>query len=101
MKSCILKNPDRIGNGERFPAWLALCHKVFKLFRLAEPKIGYVPLKRKDWLWLPWALLIYPVHFLHVRLADTALPLALRQAMHPFQSLLSPHYIIICEKASG
>lgn len=40
MKFCVLKNPYRIGNGKGFPAWLALCHNVFKLFRLAEPKIA-------------------------------------------------------------
>ncbi|MGD9851635.1 MAG: methyltransferase domain-containing protein [Nitrospirales bacterium] len=87
------------------PSWKTL--SIANMVRILQDagfliqEIRYVPLQGKDWLWLPWALLIYPVHFLHVQRADTALPLALRQAMHPFQSLLSPHYIIICEKASG
>lgn len=87
------------------PSWKSV--SIANLVRILQDagfhiqEIRYVPLQGKDWLWLPWALLIYPVHFLHVQYADTALPLALRQAMHPFHSLLSPHYIIICEKASG
>lgn len=87
------------------PSWKSI--SIGNLVRILQDagfhiqEIRYVPLQGKDWLWLPWALLIYPVHFLHVQWADTALPLALRQAMHPFQSLLSRHYIIICEKASG
>lgn len=87
------------------PSWKSLSIgntvRILQDAKFQIQEIRYVPVRGKDWLWLPWALLIYPVHFLHVRLADTALPLTLRQAMHPFQSLLSPHYLIICEKVAG
>lgn len=67
----------------------------------AIQEIRYVPLRWKEWLWLPLALLIYPFQYLHLRRADHPMPMALRQAMYPFQSLLSRHYVIICEKTAG
>jgi len=44
-------------------------------FRIRE--IRYVPLRWKDWLTLPLALLIYPIQFLHIQTATTSIPRAL------------------------
>lgn len=64
-------------------------------------EIRYVPVRWKEWLWFPLALLIYPIQYVHMLRAVYPMPMALRQAMYPFQSLLSRHYVIICEKAAG
>jgi hypothetical protein len=87
------------------PTWKVL--SIYSIVRILQDagfdirEIRYVPLRWKDWLWLPLALLIYPVQYLHLRRANHPMPMALRQAMYPFQSLLSRHYIIICEKTAG
>ena len=60
--------------------------------------IRYVSLRWKDWLALPFALLIYPIQSLHLRRAYIATPKNLLKEMYPFRSLLSRHYIIMCEK---
>jgi len=65
-------------------------------FRIQE--IRYVSLRWKDWLALPLALLIYPIQLLHMRNANTSIPITLLHEMYPFRSLLSRHYIIVCEK---
>jgi len=84
------------------PTWKVL--SISNIVRILQDagfhirEIRYVPLRWKDWLWLPLALLIYPVQYLHLRRANSPMPMALRQAMYPFQSLLSRHYIIICKK---
>ena len=62
--------------------------------------IHYVPIQWKDWLALPLALLIYPIQLLHIRSITTSAPQALRHEMYSFRSLLSRHYIIVCEKAA-
>lgn len=86
------------------PTWKVL--SISNIVRILQDagfdirEIRYVPLRWKDWLWLPLALLIYPVQYLHLRRAKSPMPMALRQAVYPFQSLLSRHYIIICEKAA-
>jgi hypothetical protein len=68
-------------------------------FRIQE--IRYVSLRWKDWLALPLAWLIYPIQLLHMRSIRTSMPITLRQAMYPFRSLLSRHYIIVREKATS
>jgi 2-polyprenyl-3-methyl-5-hydroxy-6-metoxy-1,4-benzoquinol methylase len=65
-------------------------------FRIRE--ILYVPLQWKDWLPFPLALLIYPIQRLHLRSVTTSIPQVLRDEMYCCRSLLSRHYIIICEK---
>lgn len=63
--------------------------------------VHYVPLRWKDWLAVPLALLIYPIQLLHMRSASTSIPTNLCYEMYPFRSLLSRHYFIVCEKADG
>lgn len=63
--------------------------------------ISYVSLRWKDWLALPLALLIYPIQFLHMRSANTSIATSLLHEMYPFRSLLSRHYIIVCEKGTS
>ncbi len=65
-------------------------------FRIRQ--IRYVACRWKDWIALPLALLIYPIQFWHQEQVASALPNTLQQEMYPFRSLLSRHYIIICEK---
>lgn len=63
-------------------------------------EIRYVPIRRKDWLGLPLALLIYPIQYLHLRTTLTSLPKTLQHQMYSFRSLLSRHYIMVCEKSN-
>jgi len=63
--------------------------------------IRYVPLRWKDWLALPLALLIYPIQLMHMRGAPTSIPRALQNEMYSFCSLLSRHYIIVCKKETS
>lgn len=67
-------------------------------FRIRE--IRYVSVKKKDYLMLPLALLVYPVQFLYMQLRRSGMPVAMRNAMYPFRSLIFRHYIIVCEKVA-
>ena len=67
-------------------------------FRIRE--IRYVSVKKKDYLMLPLALLVYPIQFLYMRFRRSGMPVAMRHAMYPFRSLIFRHYIIFCEKNS-
>jgi hypothetical protein len=62
--------------------------------------IRYVPPKTSDWLWLPLAMLVYPFQYLHLRMADERQERALMNAMFPFTSLLSRHYVVVCRPRS-
>lgn len=67
-------------------------------FRIRE--IRYVSVKKKDYLMLPFALLVYPIQFLYMQFRKSGMPVAMRHAMYPFRSLIFRHYIIFCEKGA-
>lgn len=84
------------------PTWKVLpLHNMVRLlrdagFRVAAPK--YVSIERRNWVLLPLALLLYPLQALYARRSRNAMPLAEKQSMYPFRSLLCRHYVLRCEK---
>ncbi len=60
--------------------------------------LSYVSMKTKDWLWLPLAVLIYPLQRLYLQFKRSGMPLPQRLQMHPFKSLFYRHYVVVCEK---
>lgn len=67
----------------------------------AARSIHYLGVKPKDWLMLPFALLLWPGQWLHTVLARSSLPLRWRQEMFPFRSLICRHYLVFCEPRSA
>ncbi|MDP2818892.1 MAG: class I SAM-dependent methyltransferase [Polaromonas sp.] len=65
-------------------------------FRIRE--VRYVSLLPKDWLMLPFALLVYPFQFLYMNLSRSRIPWKEQRAIYPFRSLLCRHYIVVCQK---
>jgi 2-polyprenyl-3-methyl-5-hydroxy-6-metoxy-1,4-benzoquinol methylase len=61
-------------------------------------KIQYVSIRAKDLLFLPFALILYPVQFLYMHFTKNAMPRRMRHTLYPFASLLYRHYIVICKK---
>ncbi|MEI8340718.1 MAG: methyltransferase domain-containing protein [Verrucomicrobiota bacterium] len=84
------------------PTWKAI--PISNLIRILEDagfdilEIRYLISGPKDWLFLPVALLVYPLQLLHRRFNRSGMPCGLRRAMVPFRSLLSRHYMVICKK---
>lgn len=62
--------------------------------------IQYIPVRPKDWLFLPLALLIFPFQEIFLRLSKRPVPQPWRGWMYPFSSLLSRHYVILCQNPS-
>lgn len=63
--------------------------------------LSYVSLKTKDWLWLPLAVLVYPLQRLYLQFKRSGMPLRQRLRMHPFKSLFYRHYVVVCEKRTA
>lgn len=88
-----------IGNDE--PTWKMI--PLQNLLRILTEagferiEIKYVPVKPAEWLWLPAAVLIYIFQFLYLQLAETKVPTAEKHTLYPFSSLLSRHYVLICQ----
>lgn len=62
-------------------------------------RIQYLCISWKDWFFLPAAMLLWPLQWLHRKLARSGLPPALRRSMLPFRALLCRHYVVICRKS--
>lgn len=85
------------------PTWKVLpLQNMIRLLRDAgftvREKPRYVSIERRNWLMLPFALLVYPVQWLYIHLARNPMPVAEKRGMYPFRSLLCRHYILVCEK---
>jgi len=63
--------------------------------------IHYVPPRSSDWIWLPFAALIFPFQYLYLRSRSEGQSVAFKRAMFPFLSLLSRHYIVVCRPRSN
>lgn len=62
-------------------------------------KIQYVSIRAKDFLFLPLALMLYPLQFLYMQFTKNAMPVRTRHALYPFSSLLYRHYVVVCGKS--
>ena len=63
--------------------------------------LSYVSMKTKDWLWLPLAVLVYPLQRLYMQFKTSGMPLPQRLQMHPFKSLFYRHYVVVCKKRNA
>ncbi len=85
------------------PTWKVL--PIQNLLRLLHDagfsvrSIRYVPVRAKDWLLLPFALLLWPGQWLYATFARGTMPVARRRMLFPFISLLSRHYVVACAPA--
>lgn len=61
-------------------------------------EIRYLSARRKDWLLLPLAAVIWPFQWIYVRRARSKVPAARRREMFPFRALICRHYMIVCER---
>ena len=82
------------------PTWKILSlHNLLRIlseagFSIAE--IKYVPTKKSEWIWLPFALPIYTFQYLYLRFGEKEIPFAEKYKLYPFSSLLARHYIVVC-----
>ena len=63
-------------------------------------KIEYTSSYQKDLIYLPLALVVYPLQWLYLRRLNTQLPASLVRQMYPFKALFCKHYIITGRKLS-
>lgn len=66
-------------------------------FRVRE--VRYMASGLGDWLWLPFALLTYPMQLLCIRLTRNPMAVWQKRRMYPFGSLLCSHYLVICDRS--
>ena len=64
----------------------------------AVRSIRYVPVRPKDWLLLPVALLLWPFQWGQLQAEKAALPAELRRMMFPFICMLSRHCLLVCTR---
>jgi cyclopropane fatty-acyl-phospholipid synthase-like methyltransferase len=84
------------------PTWKIIpIHNMVRLLQDAGFRIRgirYVSLKAKDLIFLPLAVLIFPLQWLYTQYNRSKMPVAERHALYPFKSLLYRHYLIVCDK---
>jgi 2-polyprenyl-3-methyl-5-hydroxy-6-metoxy-1,4-benzoquinol methylase len=61
-------------------------------------KIQYTSFYRRDLLFLPLALLVYPIQYLYLMRIKSSLPNKIKAQAYPFAHLLKRHYVIIGKK---
>lgn len=61
-------------------------------------KVEYLSIYKEDYLWLPIALLFYPLLFLQIKFGKGDMDLNSRKMLFSFKSLLARHYIIFAQK---
>lgn len=62
-------------------------------------KVEYLSIYKEDYLWLPVAILIYPILLLQLKFGKGDMNFKSRKMLFPFKSLLGRHYIIYAQKA--
>ncbi len=75
--------------------------RLFELHGVALREVIYTSFYGEDLLFLPLALLLYPLQWLYLRRLKSSTPWALRRQLFGFRSLLARHYIFVGEKVSG
>jgi len=86
--------------GKKQPTWKLLTFQ--NLLRILYEagfeveKIKYVPVRPREWGWLPLALFVYFFQCLYMMFAEKEIPFSEKRSLYPFMSLLSRHYILVC-----
>ncbi len=75
-----------------------LC-RLLRINGLTIEEIKYTSAYGKDLIYLPIALLAYPIQWLYLRRLKTTLPAPLKQQMFPFKYCFCRHYIIVSRNA--
>ena len=86
--------------GHDRPTWKVL-HLQNLLRILDESKfemteIKYIPGGAGEYVWLPFAAVIYVLQLLYFRFSEPQTSFAEKCRLYPFRSLLSRHYIVVC-----
>lgn len=71
---------------------------LFVRYEFKNIKVKYTSTYTEDYLFLPIAILIYPVFFIYLMTRKGPMTRAERKKLFPFQSLLARHYVISGEK---
>lgn len=74
-----------------------LC-RLLRTNGLTIKQIKFTSFYRKDLIYLPIAILVYPVQWLYLKRQKTQLPKGIIREMFPFRHLFCKHYIIITQK---
>jgi hypothetical protein len=74
-------------------------HMFFRRNRFENIQIQYTSIYLEDWIFLPMALIIYPLMVLKLSRLKTDLTLKDLLSIFPFQSLLARHYILTGRKS--
>ena len=72
--------------------------RLMRINGLNIDKIEYTSFYFRDLIFVPFALLIYPIQYLYLQRLKTRLPKSIRQQMYQFRHLLCRHYIITGSK---
>ncbi|MFD1470714.1 class I SAM-dependent methyltransferase [Hymenobacter caeli] len=75
--------------------------RLFEVNDVELQEVIYTALYPKDWLFMPLALLLYPVQWLYLRRLPHGTSQKLRHQMFGLSSLLKRHYIFIGRKRAG
>jgi hypothetical protein len=73
--------------------WQLLRTNRFKVVR-----VEYTTVFTEDWIWLPFALLLYPLWWLSFAFKKEEMDGATRRALFPFKALLARHYVIYAQR---
>jgi SAM-dependent methyltransferase len=73
--------------------------KIFAEQDLALDRVEYVSLFAEDLLFLPLALVLYPLLWVYLRTLDSSVSLATRAQLFPLRALLCRHYLVVGTKA--
>jgi ubiquinone/menaquinone biosynthesis C-methylase UbiE len=60
--------------------------------------VRYTSIYSEDWIFLPLALLLYPIFWLYMMTAKGPMPKTIRRKFFGFSSLLARHYVIVAQK---
>ena len=72
--------------------------KIFSEQQLTLERVEYVAFFAEDLLFLPLALILYPLQWLYVRALASPVSRATRAQLFPWRSLLHRHYLIVGTK---
>ncbi len=72
--------------------------KIFAEQKLTLERVEYTSVLREDLLFLPLALLLYPLQWLYLRRLDSPVSPAIRARLFPLRALLCRHYIVVARK---
>ena len=86
--------------GNHQPTWKILhLHTLQRILYDAKfelMSVKYMPFGSGEWVWLPFAAIIYLIQLLYFRFSEPQMSFAEKRAFYPFRSLLSRHYVIVC-----